>query len=282
APVLFIHGLCAGIAHWIKIMDISSSNQVCYFIDLPGFGKSSRPDFSKSFDVVETVIIQFIENWRILHKIETAMKLVGHSFGGYISFLYASKLPKNVSSLILLDPWGIYSPNLDLFHSSKCQNDISLKMRMIRVMTRFISPFSIMRKTGMFGKFLLRNIRNELYIPYKDLVSQDTFFDYIFYSNIGLPTGEKSYKVLQDNVINSKFPLIERTDCFPDMKHINITLCIGTKSVLYKAYQNQNQQLCDAFGENNFRYIEFSDVDHHIHSSDVFIKSFANYLSENA
>ncbi|MES1902587.1 MAG: 1-acylglycerol-3-phosphate O-acyltransferase abhd5, partial [Paramarteilia canceri] len=187
-PILFIHGLCAGIAHWTKAMDKASSNQVCYFIDLPGFAKSSRPDFSTSLDVAENAMIQFIENWRVNNKIEGQLRLVGHSFGGYISFLYAAKFPKNISSLILLDPWGIYSSNLDTSQNKDGTKGLSLKLKMTKAGARYISPMAIVRKTGMIGKFLLKSLRYELYLPYKDYVTQDTFFDYIVYTNMGQPT----------------------------------------------------------------------------------------------
>ncbi|MES1904958.1 MAG: 1-acylglycerol-3-phosphate O-acyltransferase abhd5, partial [Paramarteilia canceri] len=187
-PILFIHGLGEGVAHWTKIMDSASSNQVCYFIDLPGFAKSSRPDFSTSLDVVETALIQFIESWRVNNMIETPLRLVGHSFGGYISFLYAAKFPKNISSLILLDPWGIYSPNKNIQYFTMNNKDVSFMLKIAMAGSKYFNPLTIIRKTGMIGKYLLKSLRNELYLPFKDYIEKDIYYDYLIYSNLGLPT----------------------------------------------------------------------------------------------
>lgn len=54
----------------------------------------------------ENYYIQSIENWRIANNINS-MNLLGHSFGGYLSLLYALKYPNNVNKLILAAPLGI-------------------------------------------------------------------------------------------------------------------------------------------------------------------------------
>jgi pimeloyl-ACP methyl ester carboxylesterase len=72
---------------------------------LLGFGRSSRFKFSEDPKEAEAQFVDSIEAWRIRMKLEKII-LLGHSFGGYLSFLYALKYPHNLSGLILAEPWG--------------------------------------------------------------------------------------------------------------------------------------------------------------------------------
>jgi len=69
-------------------------------IDLPGFGKSEAPN--EVWGVLDYT--DFIEEFFRLKGIENPI-LAGHSFGGRISIVYASRNP--VSKLMLLDSAGI-------------------------------------------------------------------------------------------------------------------------------------------------------------------------------
>lgn len=59
-------------------------------IDLPGFGKSEEPNYPWSLEDYVLCIHELLENLKIKNPI-----LIGHSFGGKISLLYASKYKVN-------------------------------------------------------------------------------------------------------------------------------------------------------------------------------------------
>jgi abhydrolase domain-containing protein 4 len=103
-PVVFIHGFCGGIGLWIHNIDPISQNRPFYAFDLLGFGRSSRPKFTKDPIEVENQFVESIEEWREEMKIDK-MILLGHSFGGYLASSYALKYPKYIEKLILADPW---------------------------------------------------------------------------------------------------------------------------------------------------------------------------------
>merc|ERR1711892_1325839 len=51
-PLVMIHGMGAGLAMFALNIDTLAQDRVVYAIDLPGFGRSSRPGFSSVFKIV--------------------------------------------------------------------------------------------------------------------------------------------------------------------------------------------------------------------------------------
>ena len=64
-------------------------------LDLPGFGKSSEPTYGWTIYDYYEMLCEFLDNLKIKNPI-----LVGHSFGGRISIIYAAK--RKVEKLVLL------------------------------------------------------------------------------------------------------------------------------------------------------------------------------------
>lgn len=93
-PIVFLHGWGQNIEMMQPIAEPMQENHNIIILDLPGYGKSSEPTFCWTVqDYVECI-------HDLLHtlKVENPI-LVGHSFGGKISLLYASKYP--VAKMIL-------------------------------------------------------------------------------------------------------------------------------------------------------------------------------------
>ncbi|KAJ2552144.1 hypothetical protein EV175_003426 [Coemansia sp. RSA 1933] len=91
-----------------------------YAIDWLGMGRSARPTYTsnKTSDEArvagaEAFFVESLEEWRKRVGIDK-MTLCGHSFGGYMSTLYALKYPEHVEKLVLVSPIGLPEPPPDL------------------------------------------------------------------------------------------------------------------------------------------------------------------------
>lgn len=76
---------------------LSSSNRILA-IDLLGHGDSDKPTDAVSFEKHVEVIRGVVKEREF-----SGLVLIGHSVGGFISMLYASKYPSEVSKVILVD-----------------------------------------------------------------------------------------------------------------------------------------------------------------------------------
>lgn len=77
------------------------------------------------------------------------VNLLGHSFGGYISALYALKYPDNLHHLILADPWGFPElPDPEEFGLSLWKLALLKKISNMNV-------FSFLRAAGPLGKLII-------------------------------------------------------------------------------------------------------------------------------
>ena len=84
--LVLLHGWGQNIEMMNPLGNYLKINHKITIVDLPGFGLSEEPDFAYSvLDYVETLHELFIEL-----KIKKPI-LIGHSFGGRISIVYASK-----------------------------------------------------------------------------------------------------------------------------------------------------------------------------------------------
>ena len=92
--IVYLHGWGQNIQMMKPVADPFQDKFDIVILDLPGYGQSSEPKYAWTvYDYVE-FLKKFLEKLKIKKPI-----LVGHSFGGKISLLYASKY--DVSKLIL-------------------------------------------------------------------------------------------------------------------------------------------------------------------------------------
>ena len=90
--VVLLHGWGQNIEMMMPIG--SRLDKDVIIVDLPGFGKSEEPDFAWMVDDYVECIKELLDKLKVKDPI-----LVGHSFGGKISLLYASKY--KVKKLVL-------------------------------------------------------------------------------------------------------------------------------------------------------------------------------------
>lgn len=99
-PLILMHGWGCDHTTVASIARVASETNRVYNLDFPGFGKSDEPD--GVWGVEEYT--DLVEKLCVAEKIENPI-LIGHSFGGRVSILYASR--NKVNKLILVDAAGI-------------------------------------------------------------------------------------------------------------------------------------------------------------------------------
>lgn len=132
-------GYVSALAFWMLNFDELSANRPVFAIDLLGFGRSSRPNFSADPEKIEEQYVMFLEAWREKMGIPK-MILLGHSLGGFISSSYAIKYPERVEHLILADPWG--------FTAAPDRNQQTFVQRYIMQLFTKFPPFRMVRAAG--------------------------------------------------------------------------------------------------------------------------------------
>ncbi len=98
--VILMHGWGCNHTTLASIERLLIDNFTVYNIDFPGFGDSSEPLKVWGIEQYTTLIEQFVHTENIEHPI-----IIGHSFGGRVGILYASR--NETKKLILVDAAGV-------------------------------------------------------------------------------------------------------------------------------------------------------------------------------
>ena len=100
--LLILHGWGQSLAPWRNTAQFCSKKYKVTLVDFPGFGSSEEP-----YSVWDTYeYADFIKDFLAKLGIKDTV-IMGHSFGGRIGTIIASKYPEIVSRLILVDASGI-------------------------------------------------------------------------------------------------------------------------------------------------------------------------------
>jgi pimeloyl-ACP methyl ester carboxylesterase len=102
--IVFLHGFGASVETWRDIQSPLSKGNTLFFLDLKGFGLSSKPDDGKySLEDQSKIVLAFLK----AHNLRD-ITLVGHSYGGAVSlFTYlrdrSGHARGNIRRLVLID-----------------------------------------------------------------------------------------------------------------------------------------------------------------------------------
>merc|ERR1712110_636734 len=204
-----------------------------YAMDLPGFARSSRVNFSHDPIQCEEQFVQILEAWRREVGLNR-MNLLGHSFGAYLCTVYALKYPQHIQHLILADPWGLVNiPNEIDSGTYIAPNGKKISkplFKMIKTYGRF-NPLGFFRLGGRALLGLINHMRKELIDPFNVLWenhADNVLGNYWEVANLNKPTGEEAYRTLSKYVFWAKYPLIERLNELDE--NITLTVVYGGKS----------------------------------------------------
>ncbi len=100
APLILMHGWGCDHTTVASIAVAAAETHTVYSLDLPGFGRSDEPREVWGVDEYTSLVEKFARKLGLEHPV-----LVGHSYGGRISILYASR--NEVAKVILVDAAGV-------------------------------------------------------------------------------------------------------------------------------------------------------------------------------
>ncbi|KYQ94194.1 hypothetical protein DLAC_04487 [Tieghemostelium lacteum] len=191
-PLVLIHGFGAALGFWTASLDHLSQYYTVYAFDLLGFGRSSRPNTSHitTKEEAEKFWTQSIYDWTEEMKLDK-FNLLGHSLGGFLAGSFTLNHPDKVKRLVLLDAWGLPTPDPNLQLNFK-----------VKLLSKVISPgLGLVR---LSGPKLISKARSDLLMKFNDIhpvIPQDNsvnvIADYIYHSNSQIPaTGENLFKLM--------------------------------------------------------------------------------------
>ena len=93
--LVFLHGWGQNIQMMLPIANAFTKDNNVLVVDLPGHGKSTEPSYSWDLDKFVDLLHELFKSLKITDPI-----LIGHSFGGKLSIIYASKY--KIKKLVLL------------------------------------------------------------------------------------------------------------------------------------------------------------------------------------
>lgn len=217
-PVVVLHGFAGGAAMWARNMEgfLSAEGAVGYFIDCPGFGRSTRYPFKGSSpedgeDFFLSILAKFAEALSL-----DRFTIVGHSMGGFLAAKYTLKHPQQIKRLILVDPWGIQERPEDF--EERMSQRWGWKGSVIRKVAGWgISPLSVPRLLGPFGPGLIPKVRPDIAQKWGSAFSRpEAIGDYIWHCNSQTPaTGDEAFMAMQQPVAYAHRPVSSRFGEFP-------------------------------------------------------------------
>lgn len=151
-PLVLVHGLNSGLPHFHKNYDHLHDTRRLYAIDLPGFARSSRVNFTPDEEAVEQEFVDFIERWRQEVGLEKFI-LLGHSLGAFLSTAYAMRHPSRVRHLLVVEPWGFpVRPE-----AGEREQTLPLWIKAIISFSSMFNLFTPLRAAGPMGERLGRD-----------------------------------------------------------------------------------------------------------------------------
>lgn len=103
-PLIILHGLFGSLDNWISIARKLENKRCVFLVDQRNHGHSPHSD-EFSYEAMANDLKEFVDT----HQLQD-IELMGHSMGGKTAMLFATKFPKLVEKLIVVDITPKYYP----------------------------------------------------------------------------------------------------------------------------------------------------------------------------
>lgn len=321
-PTLLVHGYAASSMAFHRTFPMLSKNiRDLYAIDLPGNGLSTTPEadfpklrtnkmeFNKEYSQVklskrvdtekemgtlhnyEDYYLDKIEQWRTENHIDK-FNIVGHSFGGYISFKYAIRHPEHVVNMGLISPLGmernVYSLNNDFKNDTEYPVTVDdpssvYYSRNFKVPSfLFNSQLNALRYLGPVGGTLARKYIDRAYATVPGTEYRDYLY-YIFYKSDKFPkTTINNFTNMFTRNLLAKDPIL---DNLSSIKARKVMLMYGDHDWMNgEAGYTMAQELAES---HNYKprsavdFVQVPDAGHNLFldNPDYFSKQIVAFLS---
>jgi len=271
-PLVMVHGMGAGLAMFALNIPELSKERTVLAIDLPGFGRSSRPPFSSKEEKIVEEYTQVLESWREGMELEK-IHLLGHSFGGYLTAHYKLRHPDRVEKFILADPWGMMPRPEDVFE----KYEVGWGFKMAFSILKQFNPLGVMRLSGPWGPGLATSRRPDLARKFIPLLGEEDSVqvnNYLYHCNAHRAEGESAFRRLSRDFFWAKSPfLAEQKE-----KLDNWTMLLGDRSWIAMGQHSEFTTECARLGIS-LNWIP--DAGHHIYADQaaIFNKAVKKALS---
>ena len=155
---LLVHGLGTSSSTWLKALPLLPVKYRIAALDLPGFGFSALERNRTYCTLDEHVEALGVFADAVGHA---PVILLGHSFGGWISALHASRHPDKVRHLVLVDTAGVYYRGVEKLRELFTLNSVTDTRRLLNDLW-FRYPWYFKPFAGAIFRELRQRGMNEL------------------------------------------------------------------------------------------------------------------------
>ncbi|KAH9593396.1 Alpha/beta hydrolase fold-1 [Trypanosoma melophagium] len=226
--LVLLHGFAGGLACWAQSWDFFCAHFNVYAVDLPGFGRSARPDVRvDSLEGAMAFVCGCLDRWCQSLPLRRPAVFVGHSFGGFIAAHFAMRRgPAAVRLLALADPWGVHPAD------PAANRRVPVLFRLARrLFYATSSPLAALRAAGPVGPAVFRAVRPDFAERWRGFLQDPkVFYDYTYHCNAQVPPlGEMLFKACCHEDIAAKVPLF---DVLPVLlaKEIPVVILYGSET----------------------------------------------------
>ena len=194
--LVFLHGWGQNIEMMRSLADNFKNDYNVLIVDLPGFGLSSEPTYSWSvFDYADAL------NELVKHLKLKNISLIGHSFGGKVSLVYASKYEVN-KLVVFASPFKKNIQKLSLKTKTlKLIMKVPGLKRIGNAMKKYIGSTDYKNASDMMRKVLVNTVNTDIQENVK-LINCPTLI--IWGSNdlvVGVENAYELEKLIKDSAV---------------------------------------------------------------------------------
>lgn len=258
-PLVLVHGYLCGSALWVLNLESFAKDRIVYSIDLPGFGKSSRPKLSKDAALAEEQLAQALEAWREAMGLERFV-LLGHSVGAFVASAYTLRYPCHVSHLIVEDPWGLTGAREPDSPFELWFSIIAFFTRTIKFITR-LDVCLVIQIGGILGPpFVSLVLTHETNMFSKIVRDETAISNYFYHCNVRRASGEWWVKSLMQHFPWPRHPMGPRLTMLPP--EVGLTFVYGEHSFMSP---NPAAAVIEARQQSYVKIHVLKDCGHNLH-----------------